>query len=79
MGFWHLLRYHRYFTLVNSIFSTVFAEWWVENTGEIIEELPDPNPPKGKKVATASKKPEVQTKPDDGYQQISLFGMGALI
>ena len=41
---------------------TVFAEWWVENTGEIIEELPDPNPPKGKKVATTSKKPEVQTK-----------------
>ena len=58
---------------------TVFAEWWVENTGEIIEELPDPNPPKGKKVATTSKKPEVQTKPDDGYQQMSLFGMGALI
>ena len=57
----------------------VFAEWWVENTGEIIEELPDPNPPKGKKVATASKKPEVQTKPDDGYQQMSLFGMGTLI
>lgn len=58
---------------------TVFAEWWVENTGEIIEELPDPNPPKGKKVATTSKKPEVQTKPDDGYQQMSLFGMDALI
>ena len=58
---------------------TVFAEWWVENTGEIIEELPDPNPPKGKKVSTASKKPEVQAKPDDGYQQMSLFGMGALI
>lgn len=58
---------------------TVFAEWWVENTGEIIEELPDPNPPKGKKVATTSKKPEVQTKPDNGYQQMSLFGMGALI
>ena len=38
-----------------------------------------PEPPKGKKVATASKKPEVQTKPDDGYQQMSLFGMGALI
>ena len=51
----------------------------MENTGEIIEELPDPNPPKGKKVATTSKKPEVQTKPDDGYQQMSLFGMGALI
>lgn len=58
---------------------TVFAEWWVENTGEIIEELPDPNPPKGKKVSTASEKPEVQAKPDDGYQQMSLFGMGALI
>lgn len=27
---------------------TVFAEWWVENTGEITEELPDPNPQEGK-------------------------------
>ncbi len=38
-----------------------------------------PESTEGKKVATASKKPEVQTKPDDGYQQMSLFGMGALI
>ena len=34
---------------------------------------------RGKKVSTASEKPEVQAKPDDGYQQMSLFGMGALI
>lgn len=27
---------------------TIFAQWWAEKTGEVIRELPDPIPPKGK-------------------------------
>jgi hypothetical protein len=61
---------------------TVFAEWWAENMGELIEELPDPNPPKVKKPKVAkeeSKKPvKAAEKPDDGYQQMSLFGMAGI-
>ena len=30
---------------------TVFAEWWAEQTGELIEELYDPSEPKVKKPA----------------------------
>ena len=26
---------------------TIFADWWQENTGEVIPELPDPSPVKG--------------------------------
>ena len=39
---------------------TVFAQWYCEMTGEIIEELPDPNPPKVKKppVQKQAKKEE---------------------
>lgn len=55
---------------------TVFAEWWAENTGEIIEELADPTPPKVKKSKEDNKKPVKETaKEDSGYQQMSLFGM----
>ena len=55
---------------------TVFAEWWAENTGEIIEELPDQAPPKGKKQKEDIKKPAKEVaKEDSGYQQMSLFGM----
>ena len=31
---------------------TMFAQWYCEHTGEIIEELKDPNPPKGKRTDT---------------------------
>ena len=64
---------------------TTFAEWWAERTGEIIEELPDRSEPKIKKTAnavmnnTVRNAPEMQTKQDDNYQQMSLFGMGAII
>ncbi|MBD5464120.1 MAG: DUF488 domain-containing protein [Lachnospiraceae bacterium] len=57
---------------------TIFAEWWAENTGEEIRELPNPTPPKEKKKEKAdSKRPakEVAKEEDNGYQQMSLFGM----
>lgn len=61
---------------------TIFAEWWAENMGEIIEELPDPTPPKEKKPAKTkdeSKKPVKEAaKQDSGYQQMSLFGMAGI-
>lgn len=34
---------------------TTFAEWWLEQTGEIIEELPDPSTPKTAKKPEESK------------------------
>ena len=59
---------------------TIFAEWWAENMGEIIEELPDPTPPKGKKPAKdESKKPVKEAaKEESSYQQMSLFGMAGI-
>ena len=64
---------------------TVFAQWYCEQTGEIIRELPDPNPPKEKKtsVKKQAKKEENKrtaarkeaTMEEDGYEQMSLFGM----
>lgn len=69
---------------------TVFAQWYCEMTGEIIEELPDPNPSKVKKppVQKQAKKEESKrtaTQKEakmetEGYEQMSLFGMaGAMI
>ena len=53
---------------------TVFAEWWAENVGELIEELPDPTPPKEKKKAKAdNKQPAKAVAKDSGYQQMSIF------
>ncbi len=61
---------------------TVFTEWWAEQMGEIIEELPDPTPPKVKKPVKAkeeSKKPAKEpVKADSSYQQMSLFGMAGI-
>lgn len=59
---------------------TFFSEWWAEKMGEIIEELPDPTPPKKKKSAAktkeASKKPVMAPaeKQESEYEQMSLFG-----
>ena len=39
---------------------TMFAEWWAEHTGELIEELHDPSEPKAKKTKTADKKEEIK-------------------
>lgn len=54
---------------------TIFAEWWVENMGEVIEELPDPTPPKVKKKSKDdSKKSAKEPQKDDSVcKQISLF------
>lgn len=69
---------------------TVFAQWYAEQTGEIIQELPDLTPPKMKKPASQpkqskdSKRPASQqqavTREDNSFEQLSLFGMaGATI
>ena len=50
----------------------LFAEWWMIQTGEIVEELQDPTPPK-KKKAEKEKKPEKA--PEAQYMQMSLFDM----
>lgn len=53
---------------------TVFAEWWAENTGKLIEELPDPSEPKAKKPKTESK--EDNKKPaQEEAKQMSLFDL----
>lgn len=58
---------------------TVFAEWWAENTGEVIEELPDSAPPKVKKPKDDNKKPvKAAEKEESSYQQMSLFGMAGI-
>lgn len=52
---------------------TIFAEWWAENAGEVIEELPDPTPPKGKAKADNKKTAKKPTKEDNSCRQMSLF------
>lgn len=59
---------------------TMFAEWWAEHTGEIIEELPDPTPPRAKKPKPETKGKKPLTKPaeettDNNYFQMSLFDL----
>ena len=56
----------------------LFADWWKEKTGESIEELPDPTPPKVKgKSKDDSKKPAKELpKGDSGCKQMSLFDCG---
>ncbi len=51
---------------------TMFANWWTEKTGEVIEELPDPTVLKVKKTKEPKKevKKEIQNEPE----QIALFG-----
>lgn len=65
---------------------TVFAQWYCEQTGEIIQELPDPNPPKVKKPASKVKREDSKQSAarkesgnkDEGFQQMSLFGMAGM-
>lgn len=63
---------------------TVFAEWWAEQTGELIEELYDPSEPKVKKPAVKkeSKEPVKKAvearKEEPGYEQLSLFGLAGI-
>lgn len=63
---------------------TVFAEWWAEQTGELIEELYDPSEPKVKKPAAKKESKEpvkkvVETRKEEpGYEQLSLFGLAGI-
>ena len=63
---------------------TVFAEWWAEQTGELIEELYDPSEPKVKKPAAKKeskdpvKKAVEARKEEPGYEQLSLFGLAGI-
>lgn len=65
---------------------TIFAQWYMEQTGEIIQELQDPNPPKSKRPAAMktqnedSKRPAAQQKQeaDNSFQQLSLFEMAGV-
>lgn len=55
---------------------TVFAQWWAEQTGELIKELPDPTPPKQKKVSNSkagSEKLSQKPQRDERYQQMSFL------
>lgn len=56
---------------------TVFAEWWRKQTGECIEELNDPTPPKGKITSSADSKNPTDQKTvkseSESYRQMSIF------
>lgn len=54
---------------------TIFAEWWAENTGEIIEELIDPTPPKQKGAKNATKTVRLAKKKNTIDYQMDLFSM----
>lgn len=58
---------------------TVFAEWWAEQMGELIEELPDPTPPKEKKAKKDNEQPaKGVAREENSYRQMSIFdAMGA--
>lgn len=55
---------------------TIFSQWYMEQTGEIIEELPDPSQPKTKKK-TENKKPAKLSESSNGdeFKQMSIFDM----
>lgn len=50
---------------------TVFAEWWLEKTGEIIRELPDKSEPKQKRPKAEPKEKDPEPKIED--HQMSIF------
>ncbi len=54
---------------------SIFAEWWAENTGELIEELHDPSEPKVKKPKTAEKKVENKKPAQEEAKQMSIFDL----
>ena len=57
---------------------TIFAQWWAEKVGKIIEELPDPTAPKGKAKIDNKKPVHAATKEDGGYEQMSIFSMAGI-
>lgn len=53
----------------------VFAEWWLEKTGEGIAELPDPSDPgAGAKAGKAERDKAKPAGADGEYEQLDLFG-----
>lgn len=54
---------------------TMFAEWWKEKTGEVIEELFDPTTPKIEKPKKKAEPKQQQTeaKEEDAGEQLSMF------
>lgn len=56
---------------------TAFAEWWLMNTGEIIEELKDTSTPPPKRTMYATTNHIGETEPDSQptYSQLSLFSI----
>ncbi len=53
---------------------TMFAEWWAENVGELIKELPDPMPVKYKKLKAEKTEKSQQSIKSSEYKQMSLIG-----
>ena len=54
----------------------LFAEWWMNNTGEIIDELEDPTPPKmaAQQITEEPKAEAKPAEPEEGIgEQMSLF------
>ncbi len=57
---------------------TIFAQWWAEKVGDIIEELPDPTPPKGKAKRDNTKPVNAPAKENSGYEQMSIFSIAGI-
>lgn len=53
---------------------TMFAEWWAENMGELIEELTDPTQVKYKKLKAEKTEKSQQSIKNSDYKQMSLIG-----
>lgn len=54
---------------------TMFAEWWAEQTGELIDELYDPSEPKIKKIKATEKKEEIKESAPEETGQMSIFDL----
>lgn len=52
---------------------TAFAEWWLKNTGEVIEELQDPSIPKVNAPPKAAKSPSKPVQEEEPILQYSMF------
>lgn len=53
----------------------VFSEWWMEKTGQVIEELPDPSDPKipGKTSVKPVEEVKQPERPKEKYEQLSFM------
>lgn len=57
---------------------TIFAQWWAEKVGDIIKELPDPTPPKGKVKQNNTKPVNAPAKEDSRYEQMNIFSIAGI-